>query len=261
MSDDRPDGWSSVPAREPGHVADGADGLEARRTPDRSADAPAPGRVHGRPAPHYGEYAPEGWVNPVLVEQERREQEERSRALRQQAAQDAVRDRRGGPGAVRQGAANGRVDAGPDAPTGRDDGAAGPRPDGRPAPLAARFGRSPIDFVLTVGFLAVGLWTVIQAMSVGRFASAIRLTVERQFTDLADPGALSQAAAVRAVVMAIVFVLVAWWSIRRLRARRRTFWVPLLGGVAGLLSGVVPFLVVVINDPAVAAYLHRMAGS
>jgi uncharacterized membrane protein YhaH (DUF805 family) len=253
MSDERPDGWTAVPVRESGHVRDGADGLEAQRTPGTSADAPAPGRVHGRPAPQYGEYAPEGWVNPVLVEQERREQQERSRALRQQAAQDAVRDRRGGPGA----AARGRSDAGPGSPTGR---AAGVRPDGRPAPLAARFGRSPIDFVLTVGFLAVGLWTVIESLSVGTTASTIRTVVEQQYTDLANPAALSSAVLVRAVVLVVVFVLVAWWSVRRLRTRRWTFWVPLVGGVAATVLGMVPVMVVIFQDPQFAAYLQRMAG-
>lgn len=260
MSDGRPDGWSAVPARDPGHVPDGADGLEARRTPVTSADAPAPGRVHGRPAPQYGEYAPEGWVNPVLVEQERLEQEERSRALRQQAAQDAVRDRRGGPGAIQRGTSNGPADGGPGTPTGRDHGATGRRPDGRPAPLAARFGRSPIDFVLTVGFLAVGFWTVIESLSVGSTASTIRMVVEQQYTDLSNPAALSSAVLVRAVVLVVVFALVAWWSVRRLRSRRWTFWVPLVGGVVATVLGMVPVLVVVFQDPQFAAYLQRMAG-
>lgn len=211
------DGWSAVPAREPGHVADTADGLEARRTPATSAAAAQDGRVHGRPAPQYGEYAPEGWVNPV-VEHERREHEPRS-----------------------------------------PEPAAATAAPARATPAAGRFGASPLDFVLTVGLLVIGLLTVVQALSVGTFASAFRIGIERQSTELADPGALSQAAAVRAVVMAIVFVLVAWWSIRRLRAGRRTFWVPLIGGVVATVLGVVPLLIVLFQDPAFMDYVHRMA--
>jgi hypothetical protein len=249
VSDERPDGWSSVPVREPGHVPASADGQEARHASPASAGGTAPGRVQGRPAPHYGEYAPEGWVNPVLAEAERREQEERSRALRQQAAQDAVRDRAGGPAAR----ASSRA-ADP------DGGRSGTRPDGRPLPLSARFGRSPIDFVLTVGFLAVGLWTVVESLAVGSTASTIRTVVEQQYTELADPAALSSAVLVRALVLAVVFVLVAWWSLRRLRARRWTFWVPLVGGVVATVLGMVPVMVVIFQDPRFAAYLQGVSG-
>lgn len=256
MTGERPGDWSSVPSREPGHVPDAVDGLEARPAPAASADAPPAGRVQGRPAPQYGEYAPEGWVNPVLAEQERREQEERSRALRQQAAQDAVRDRRGGPGAASRapGATGSGTSGGPAA------GPAATEPGGRPAPVAARFGRSPIDFVLTVGFLAVGLWTVVESLSVGSTASTIRTVVEQQYTDLSNPAALSSAVLVRAVVLVVVFALVAWWSVRRLRTRRWTFWVPLVGGVVATVLGMVPVMVVLFQDPRFAAYLQQMAG-
>ncbi|MET3452061.1 DUF6264 family protein [Curtobacterium sp. 1544] len=215
------DGWSSVPARDPGHVDDTADGLEARRTHATSAAGAQDGRVHGRPAPHYGEYAPEGWVNPVL-EHERREQQRLEQAKRPAEPVTVT-----------------------EAPA-------------RATPAAGRFGASPRDFVLTIGLLVIGLWSVIESLSVGRIASAFRIGIERQSTELADPGALSQAAAVRAVVMAIVFVLVAWWSIRRLRAGRRTFWVPLIGGVVATVLGVVPLLIVLFQDPAFMDYVHRM---
>lgn len=235
------EGWSAVPARDPGHVADTADGLEARRTPATSAAGVQDGRVHGRPAPQYGEYAPEGWVNPVVVEQQRREQEGRSRALREQAAEAAVRDRRGGPAA----------------PTSRSG--ASTDPSARTPPVAGRFGASPLDLVLTVGLLVIGLWSVFESFAVGTVASTVRAVVEQQYTDLADPAALSSAAVVRAVVLVVAFVFVAWWSFRRLRSRRWTFWVPLLGGVVGSILGMVPVLVVVFQDPQVQAYLQRMA--
>ena len=242
-----PDGWSAVPAREPGHLPDAADGLEARPTAGASAEGSANGRVHGRPAPQYGEYAPEGWVNPVLVEQERREQEERSRALRQQAAQEATRGRR-------PGTADGTVAAGRAARAETADGS------GRTVPAQQGFGASPIDFVLSVGLLVIGLMTVLQGLSIGTTASTMRTYLEQQYTELSDPAALSTAVLVRAVVLVVVFALVVWWSIRRLRARRRTFWVPLVGGIVASVLGIIPVFVVILQDPAFTAYLHRMAG-
>ncbi|MFJ3035601.1 DUF6264 family protein [Curtobacterium pusillum] len=216
------DGWSAVPAREPGHVADTADGLEARRTPATSAAGAQDGRVHGRPAPQYGEYAPEGWVNPV-VEHERREQQRLEQAERPAEPVTAT---------------------------------AAPA---RATPAAGRFGASPLDFVLTVGLLVIGLWSVIESLSVGTTASTIRTVVEQQYTDLSNPAALSSAVLVRAVVLVVVFVFVAWWSIRRLRTRRWTFWVPLVGGVVATVLGMVPVMVVIFQDPQFSAYLHRMA--
>ncbi len=123
----------------------------------------------------------------------------------------------------------------------------------------SRFGASPLDFGMTVGLLVLGVYSVFEALLVGDVASSMRMLVERQYTALADPSALSGAAVVRAVVLVVAFVLVAWWSVRRLRARRRTFWVPLVGGAVASVLGSVPILVVVFQDPAIQEYLHRLA--
>ena len=232
------DGWGSVPAREPGHVPDdGTAGQEARGVSLTKADSGADGRVHGRPAPAYGEYAPEGWVNPVLVEQERQERERESRALREQAATDAVRDARS--------SGRGR----PSAPT-----------NGARAVPRSRFGKTPADFVLTVGLLAFGLVSVVQSLAVGDVASTVRRTLETQYTALNDPSALSGAAAVGAIANVVVFALVAWWSISRLRARKRTFWVPVLGAVVATVVSTVAFVVVVFQDPQFVEFMMRQAG-
>lgn len=240
----RNDGWSSVPARDPGDVADAVDGQEARHASATTAAGAADGRVHGRPAPAYGEYAPEGWVNPVLAEQERREQDERLHAMVAQGTDQFVSSRRPGPTARTNGSRPGPA---------RATGAAR-------AARPGRFGASPLDFVLTVGLLVIGVWSVFEALAVGAVASTIRSVVEQQYTELSDPSALSGAVLIRAVVIVVAFVLVAWWSVRRLRARRWTFWVPLVGGVVGSVLGMVPVLVVVFQDPAIQTYLQRLAG-
>ncbi|MBT1676765.1 DUF6264 family protein [Curtobacterium aurantiacum] len=246
------DGWSSVPRRDPAHHDDGAGaGQEARGASPTSAAGNAKGRPQGRPAPGYGEYAPEGWVNPVLVEQERQEREQQARELREQAAAQGRRD--GAPGNAAGGMRSGGVPSG-GAPSG---GVAG----GQRSVPRSRFGRTPGDFVLTVGLLAFGLVSVVQSLSVSQVASTVRQTLETQYTALNDPSALSGAAAVAAITNVVVFALVAWWSIRRLRARKRTFWVPLLGAVVATLVSTIAFVVVVTQDPAFVDFVLRQSGA
>lgn len=224
--------WSSVPSR--GH----GDGQEARLDPPTSAAGTADGRVHGRPAPQYGEYAPDGWVNPVFVEQERAERErlahEAAVAARESAAAGAV------PGAR---------------PTRTASGA----PSSAAVPTS-RFGKSPGDFLLTVVLLAFGLVSVVQALSVGTVASSVRRELELRYTSLEDPGALTTAALVSGIVTVVLFVLVAWWSIVRLRRRKRAVWVPLLGGAVASLVTMSAFATVLVNDGHFVAWMMQNAG-
>lgn len=247
------DGWGSVPRREPGHVDDtAAAGQEARGTSPTTADGAASGRVHGRPAPAYGEYAPEGWVNPVLVERERQEREQQDRDRRQQAASQAGRD---GATAYRSGAGAGTPDGA--VPGGRPG-----APDGAQRTTStSRFGRTPADFVLTVGLLAFGLISVVQSLAVTNVASTVRRTLETQYTALNDPSALSGAAIIGAITNVVVFALVAWWSIRRLRARKRTFWVPIVGAVVATFVSTIAFVVVVFQDPQFVEFMMRQTGA
>ncbi len=228
--------WSSVPSR--GH----GDGQEARLDPPTSAAGTADGRVHGRPAPQYGEYAPDGWVNPVFVEQERAERERRAHeaavAARESAAAGSVPR-------ARQASTSSRTSAG--------------APSGAAVPTS-RFGASPGDFLLTVMLLAFGLVSVVQSLSVGTVASGVRRELELRYTTLEDPGALTTAALVSAIVTVVLFVLVAWWSIVRLRRRKRTVWVPLLGGAVASLVTMGAFATVLANDGHLVAWMMQNAG-
>lgn len=224
--------WSSVPSR--GH----GDGQEARLDPPTSAAGTADGRVHGRPAPQYGEYAPEGWVNPVFVEQERAERERR-------AHEAAV--------AARESAAAGT------APGARPSRTSSSAPSSAAVPTS-RFGKSPGDFLLTVMLLAFGLVSVVQSLSVGTVASGVRRELELRYTALEDPGALTTAALVSAIVTVVLFVLVVWWSIVRLRRRKRTVWVPLLGGAVASLVTMGAFATVLVNDGHFVAWMMQNAG-
>ncbi|MCE0457509.1 DUF6264 family protein [Curtobacterium flaccumfaciens] len=243
------DGWSSVPRRDPANQVDAGSGAgqEARRASPTSAAGSVDDRPQGRPAPGYGEYAPEGWVNPVLVEQERQERERQARERQDQASAAGARD-----AAPSDGVHGDR--AGTDARSGAI-------PAGAQGSMArSRFGRTPADFVLTVGLLAFGLVSVVQSLSVGKVASTVRRTLEAQYTALNDPSALSTAAAVAAITNVVVFALVAWWSIRRLRARKRTFWVPLVGAVVATAISVIAFVVVVMQDQAFVNFMLRQSG-
>ncbi|MCS6578044.1 DUF6264 family protein [Curtobacterium poinsettiae] len=242
------DGWSSVPRRHPADHGDAGvgSGQEARGASPTSPAGPTNGRPQGRPAPGYGEYAPEGWVNPVLVEQERQERQDRER-------QDQAKAVGGRDAAPRDSV---RTDhARPDARSG-----AAPAGVQRTMPRS-RFGRTPADFVLTVGLLAFGLVSVVQSLSVGDVASTVRRTLETQYTALNDPSALSTAAVIAAITNVVVFALVAWWSIRRLRARKRTFWVPLVGAVVATAISTIAFVVVVLQDQAFVDFMLRQSGA
>ena len=244
------DGWSSVPRRDPANHGDAGAGTgqEARGASATSAAGPANGRPQGRPAPGYGEYAPEGWVNPVLVEQERQERERQERERQDQARATGVRD-----AAPSDGVRGDRAGA---------DARSGAVPAGAQRSMArSRFGRTPADFVLTVGLLAFGLVSVVQSLSVGEVASTVRRTLETQYTALNDPSALSTAAAIAAITNVVVFALVAWWSIRRLRARKRTFWVPLVGAVVATAISTIAFVVVVMQDQAFVDFMLRQSGA
>ncbi|MCS5513450.1 DUF6264 family protein [Curtobacterium flaccumfaciens pv. betae] len=243
------DGWSSVPRRDPANHVDAGSGAgqEARGASPTSAAGPVDGRPQGRPAPGYGEYAPEGWVNPVLVEQERQERERQARERQDQASAAGARD-----AAPSDGVHGDRAGT---------DVRSGAVPAGAQGSMArSRFGRTPADFVLTVGLLAFGLVSVVQSLSVGKVASTVRRTLEAQYTALNDPSALSTAAAIAAITNVLVFALVAWWSIRRLRARKRTFWVPLVGAVVATAISVIAFVVVVMQDQAFVDFMLRQSG-
>ncbi|PZE75404.1 MULTISPECIES: DUF6264 family protein [unclassified Curtobacterium] len=208
-------------------------------TPERRPDpADAAGRTVGRPAPQYGEYAPEGWVNPVEVERARGEREAAER--RRAEADDQRRP----------------VPVGRVGPPGRAPGRS------RPAvPTSGRFGASPGDLLLTVLLLAFGFTTVVQQLfGISHTAATIADQIAARYTELAHPEALVPASALCAVVDLVLLIGTVWWSVARLRRRRVTFWVPLVGGaVAGAFS-VVVYVVVLAHDPAYVTWMVTHSG-
>jgi hypothetical protein len=269
--DDTTAGWAGAPRRDATSVSDqearaalaasaaagSAAAVSAAAVTDRAVGS-APGdiarsrdgRVHGRPAPQYGEYAPDGWVNPVVVEEQRREQERAAAGVSAGARAGAVQsDTR----ARRPGGTPPRPDRAERAGTDRSR-------TGGPGTLPGwRFGKTPVDLLLTLVLLAMGLVSVVQALSVGAVASAVRDDLERRYTALADPGSLTGAATISAAGLLVLFVVVVWWSVVRLRATKRTFWVPLVGGAVATLFSTVVFLVVLMQDSHFVAVMMQQA--
>lgn len=232
--------WSAAPDRDRGvPPQDTGSGDGTHTHTDAGAARVAGSRPEGRPAPQYGEYAPEGWVNPVLVEQERleRQQAERERPASQQQRPTPKTT------AARQ----------PESDSGRAPTAAG-------TPVAARFGASPADFLLTVMLLAFGLVSVLQSLAFRSVAANLARQLEVRYTALSDPGALVGAALVSAIGGLVLFVLVAWWSLVRLRNRKRTVWVPLLGGLVASVVTLSAFLTVMLHDDRFVAWAMQNAG-
>ena len=52
------------------------------------------------------------------------------------------------------------------------------------------------------------------------------------------------------IAQIVLWVLTAWWSIARLRARKLAFWVPLSAGVVSIVLLYTTMFVIVLNDPA-----------
>lgn len=262
--DPQTDGWTGVPPR----ATTSVDGLEARITPDGSVDSADGGAGSGvgsagagsagpvgRPAPQYGEYAPEGWVNPVLAEQERQERQEQRDREHATASAVASAARSNGT-AERTNRTTARTNRTAErTPQGDRRGAPTPH-DGAPI---RRLGASPVDLLLTLVLLAMGLVSVVQSLSIGSVASTVRQTLETNYTELQDPGSLNGAAMISAVGMLVVFALVLWRSVVRLRAGKRTFWVPLLGGAVATLFSSVVFVIVVFQDDGFVAAMMRQA--
>ena len=57
------------------------------------------------------------------------------------------------------------------------------------------------------------------------------------------------------IIQVVIWLLTAWWSVRRLRARRLAFWVPLVGGALSIIALYGAMTVVILSDPALASSL------
>jgi hypothetical protein len=189
----------------------------------RTPDAPTPGGgADERPRPRYGEYAPEGWT--------------------WQPPADAS--------------------AAPAQPAPPVQPAAAPPP---PAPVALPGERRPgtVDRVVTIALLVLGAFGAINtAASLQVLPQQFSLVYEQQGVgDFTAPEWLPTLAMVGTVLQLALYAATLGWSILRLRARKTSFWVPIVGGVLSIVLMMVLVSIVFLNDPTFVAYIERMAGT
>jgi hypothetical protein len=191
---------------------------------DERHDAPGVTRDE-RPRPRYGEYAPEGWVNPVAPVE---------------------------PVAAPSAPNTGHENAGPatraDAPASGSWGAP-PRPAANELSGARRF-----DRIATFVLLGIGLYSVVSNVVMASSFSTTLLSAlsgAGYSTDaFTGQDALQRAGVIIAVSTVAVFAVTLMWSIRRLAARKVAFWVPLAAGVIMSIVQMVLVLGVLFGDAA-----------
>lgn len=142
-------------------------------------------------------------------------------------------------------------------------------PSGPPAPAdsavagpaAAR--RRPVDRFVTIALLAYGLVNVVMTgLSYLDFSTAMNqmmsvLGVDGEFTNYAEGRTWGTIAA---IVLAVGWSLTAYFSIRRLRSGKLSWWVPLVGAAITLLVASVCAAIPLMNDPAFIDFVAKTAG-
>ena len=116
------------------------------------------------------------------------------------------------------------------------------------------------DRVLTIILLALGAYTVVNYFDT--FANLGRVLTETfvasgyeafQSVDLAN-----QLGVVANIVVMSLFALTALLTIASLRAKRITFWIPLVGGVLAFIAVVVIMAFIVVADPSFQAQVNEL---
>lgn len=121
----------------------------------------------------------------------------------------------------------------------------------------------PVDRFVTIALLAYGLVNVVMTgLSYLDFATAMNqmmsvLGVDGEFTNYAEGRTWGTIAA---IVLAVGWSLTAYFSIRRLRARKLSWWVPLVGAAVTLLVASVCAAIPLMNDPAFIDFVAKTAG-
>ncbi len=196
-----------------------------------------------RPKPKYGELAPEGWVWQPPQEAQPAEVPD---------AGTSPSPSVGGPGATAPGPAAGTWPA-PSTPP-----VAGPAPQpGARAGTAA--GSGTVDRIVTIALLGFGLLSTVNSV-----VSLLTLRdLMQQFMDMqgidgvySAPAAGAIGATV-AVILIVVYALTAIVSVRRLRAHKLAFFVPIIGAVLSLIALFIGIAMAVAGDPAIMDSLTR----
>ncbi len=152
----------------------------------------------------------------------------------------------------------------------------GPLPEPLPVPPAAaepepervpiggesvRRGRPAWDRVVTIALLVLGVFNVLTGIpQMLRLAETLDETYAAQgFGDYTAVGLASGIGIAVNVVNVLLLVVAVAVSVRRLRAGRLAFWVPLVAGVISTVVTIVLIGAAMLGDPALASYLQEQA--
>jgi uncharacterized membrane protein YhaH (DUF805 family) len=212
----------------------------------RDGEAGGPTGRDPRPRPRYGEYAPEGWVSPVPPAE---------------AAPPAPQA-----GQAPEGAQPVQPPASWSPHQGQSQGEGGARPyPGPPATPAALSTGRRVDRVATFVLLGLAGYNVISNLvlvsSFSRSALATLAAAGYPVDDFSRRAELQQAGGAIAIVSLVVFVPMLVWTIRRVRAGRITFWVPLTAGIVVTIAQMLIVLPVFLGDPAFVQSVLDMSGT
>lgn len=141
-----------------------------------------------------------------------------------------------------------------------------PAPASASEAAATTAGRRPalsVDRVVTGALLGYGLINVIvTAFSYLDLTRVMNesmkiLGIDGEFTNY-EQGRLW--GSIAAIVLVVGWSVTAWASIRRLRRRRITWWLPLVGAVVTMLIASMCLAVPMFGDPAFMSYVGNMGG-
>jgi hypothetical protein len=176
-----------------------------------------------RPKPQYGELAPPGWTwqppPDPYAEPEKAPEDEQTAPARPQWAP----------------------------PTGARSASPAPRPT--PGKRPRRGG----DLVATIALLVFGLFSVINnVITLFDLDSFLRqFAAIYDLQDYTPNGDYAAAGVGVGIFWIVLYLATVWLSVLSLRARRLTFWIPLVAGVVATLSATTLYLIALLSDPTV----------
>ncbi|HEU5222228.1 MAG TPA: DUF6264 family protein [Candidatus Lumbricidophila sp.] len=178
-----------------------------------------------RPRPQYGEYAPPGWQPPVPP----------------QPVAPAAAELPSGPG-------------------GPLNGYPAPWPAAAGQPIAPAAKPRTADRIVSIVLLAFGAVTVLQSADFLNLGPQMQAVFERMGLNGFTPPSVAVPVGWALLAFTVVlYALVLWWSVVRLRARRLTWWVPFVGGVVAGIAQMIGVMVVMFSSPGIDELLRQFS--
>jgi len=236
---------ASVPPRtnDPEHAATNA----PESTPANSPE---------RPRPRYGEYAPEGWVPPTMVNPGADNPEGTERAVKGGQSGNDNYSAPGYPTNIKQ--TGHPINTGQTGAVGGNS--RGPHADTRvwnTLAVDTKATRHPVDRAITVLLLVIGAFGAL-ATSLGmqRLNTSMQIAYTQYGIGTFIPGPSAPTIiGIGTFLPIVIYIATMALSVWILHRHRRAFWAPLAGGAVCLIATTVLVIVMIANDPTFLAYM------